>query len=170
MRALRHSLITCSAALLVLFAASPRLVAAQGRSAEAKSDAAAIRAARLAQNAAIVANNLDQIASYWTDDVTITRGLGAIVQGRAAYRQLFVGDTITYERTPARVVVSTAWPLAFETGTWTGRPANGGKPVIRGSYSAQWLKRDGRWLIHSEVFVALGCAGAGCAWPTTFPK
>jgi hypothetical protein len=34
--------------------------------------------------------------------------------------------------------------------------------VIGGRYSAQWVKRDGRWLIRSEVFVALTCAGAGC--------
>jgi hypothetical protein len=35
--------------------------------------------------------------------------------------------------------------------------------VIGGRYSVQWVKRDGRWLIRSEVFVALTCAGTGCA-------
>jgi len=133
-------------------------------------DAADIRAARRAQNAAIVANDVDRVASYWTDDVTITRGLGAILQGKAGYRQLFVGDSVTYQRIPDEVEVSGNWPLAFETGTWTGRAARGGPVLIRGRYTAQWLKRDGKWLIHSEVFVALGCGGGGCAWPTTFAK
>jgi hypothetical protein len=38
-----------------------------------------------------------------------------------------------------------------------------GPVVIGGRYSAQWVKRGGRWLIRSEVFVALTCDGAGCA-------
>ncbi len=138
--------------------------------ATAPDDAAAIRAARLAQNAAIVANDTARIASYWTSDVTITRGLGATVQGRDAYRAMWVGDTVTYQRIPANIEVSSNWPLAFETGTWTGTVHGAKAPAIRGRYSAQWIKRDGRWLIHSEVFVALGCDGAGCAWATTFPK
>jgi ketosteroid isomerase-like protein len=133
-------------------------------------DAAAIRAARIAQNAAIVANDVDRIASFWTDDVVITRGLGAIVQGRDAYRAMWVHDSVTYQRLPERIEVSAAWPLAIESGTWRGVVAGSAKPVIHGRYSAQWLKRDGRWLIHSEVFVALGCDGAGCAWTTTFAK
>ena len=38
-----------------------------------------------------------------------------------------------------------------------------GPVVIGGRFSAQWVKRDGKWLIRSEVFVALSCAGVGCA-------
>jgi hypothetical protein len=33
--------------------------------------------------------------------------------------------------------------------------------VIGGQYSAQWVKRGDRWLIRSEVFVALKGSGAG---------
>jgi len=40
-----------------------------------------------------------------------------------------------------------------------------GRPLVRGRYAAQWIKRDGRWLIRAEVFVALGCANAGCTRP-----
>ena len=36
-----------------------------------------------------------------------------------------------------------------------------GPVVISGRYSAQWVKRDGNWLIRSEVFVALDGAGIG---------
>ena len=127
-------------------------------------DAAAIRAARLAQNQAIARHDTDQVASYWTDDVTICRGLGAQVAGKPAYRQLFQDDptgasAISYERLPDKIETSPDWPLAFETGHWSGRTAGG--PVITGRYAAQWVRRDGRWLIRSEVFVALHAAGEG---------
>ena len=36
--------------------------------------------------------------------------------------------------------------------------------VISGRYAAQWVQRDGRWLIRSELFVALHCADAGCSF------
>jgi hypothetical protein len=74
-----------------------------------------------------------------------------------------------FRREPDRVDVSAneRWPLAFESGTWTGRAARDGRPLIRGRYAAQWIKRDGRWLIRAEVFVALGCSGDGCARPLT---
>ena len=135
-----------------------------------ETDTAEIRAARLAQNVAIVQNDLDRIASFWTDDVVLTRGLGAIVHGRDAYRRLFERDSVMYQRLPDQIEASTAWPLAFESGSWIGRSATDGKPMIFGRYSAQWLKRDGRWLIHSELFVALGCSGDGCRWSTTFAR
>ena len=71
---------------------------------------------------------------------------------------------IVYRRIPNEIDVSTHWPLAFESGVWEGREGTGDGPVIiGGKFSAQWVKRDGRWLIRSEVFVALTCAGAGCS-------
>ncbi len=126
-----------------------------------------IKTRRIQQNAAIVANKIDEIASFWTDDVTISRGLGAQAQGKAAYRKLFEegatsGDKIVYQRSPRSVEVSSHWPLAFETGTWIGHTGDVNRPnVINGKYSAHWVKRDGTWLIRSEVFVALGAEGPG---------
>jgi ketosteroid isomerase-like protein len=127
----------------------------------------AIKARRVQQNAAIVANKIDEIASFWTDDVTICRGLGIQLQGKAAYRKLFEEDKssvnkIVYERKPRTIEVSPHWPLAFETGTWAGHVGDAnGATVISGKYSAQWVKRNGTWLIRSEVFVALGAEGQG---------
>jgi hypothetical protein len=63
----------------------------------------------------------------------------------------------------ADVNVSAQWTLAFETGTWTMRAGGKGPVLISGRYSAQWVKRDGKWLIRSEVFVALDCSGKGCS-------
>ena len=131
-------------------------------------EAAAVRAARAAQNGAIAARDLDRAASFWTDDVVIRSGLGRVIQGRATYRSTLGADSATvYRREPDRVDVSdnARWPLAYESGTWTGRDARDNTPLIRGRYAAQWIKRDGRWLIRSEVFVALGCAGSGCSRP-----
>jgi ketosteroid isomerase-like protein len=142
---------------------------AVGRAAPQHSgEAAAVRSARAQQNTAIAARDFDRAASFWTEDVVIRSGLGLIIQGRANLRSAFVADTTTvFHREPDRVDVSDneRWPLAFESGTWTGRAATGGKPLVRGRYAAQWIKRDGHWLIRAEVFVALGCAGSGCSRP-----
>ena len=137
---------------------------AQSRSAN---DVRDIRAARLAQNAAMAAGDVDRVARWWTDDVTIRRGLGTGLSGIEAYKGIMerapVSDTaLVYWRTTTDVNVSPTWPLAFETGTWTARVAGKGPSLITGRYSAQWVKRDERWLIRSEVFVALTCAGKGC--------
>ena len=134
-------------------------------------DVQAVRAARYAQNRAIAAFDTATIASYWTDDVEIRRGLGVLVTGREAYKQLFKrdsaavarGDELIYQREPVSVIVSSRWPLAYEEGTWIGHAGGVDGPVrIGGRFAAQWVKRDGRWLIRGEVYVALTCAGVGC--------
>ena len=137
------------------------------------SEVAVIRASRVAQNQAIAAGDTAQVSSYWTDDVEIRRGLGQLVVGRNAYLRLFVPDSVAiehgtalvYERTPISVEVSAQWPLAYEAGEWTAHLGGvSGPAVIRGRYSAQWVKRGARWLIRGEVYVALRCAGIGCGY------
>ena len=131
-------------------------------------DQDAIRAARSAQNRAIADGDLDRAAGFWTEDVTVRRALGQPVAGRAAARQALEppappASRLIYQRLTKDVEVSGTWPLAFETGTWEGHLGTiAGAIVIGGRYSAQWVKRDGRWLIRSEVFVALTCSGVGC--------
>jgi len=130
-------------------------------------DWGAIRRNRLAQNAAIARGDLEAIAAYWTDDVTICRGLGLQLAGKAAYRKLFADDPaspdkIVYQRIPKTIEASQVWPLAFESGVWMGhRGTPEGPVVIQGQYSAQWVKRAGHWLIRSEVYVALSGSGDG---------
>jgi len=47
--------------------------------------------------------------------------------------------------------MSAAWPLAFEEGDWAGHLGSAAGPaVIGGRYAAQWVKRDGRWLIRER--------------------
>src|SRR3954467_2435416 len=87
-------------------------------------DQASVRAARLAQNAAIVAHDLDRTASFWTENVIIQRGFGLQAIGKEAYLQLFRGDgpnpAFLYQRIPESIDVSPDWPLAFESGHWQG--------------------------------------------------
>lgn len=130
-------------------------------------DWGAIRRNRLLQNAAIAQGDVDAIAAYWTDDVTICRGLGLQLAGKAAYRKLFEDDATTpekivYQRIPKTIEASQVWPLAFESGVWMGHLGTAEGPVvIQGRYSAQWVKRAGKWLIRSEVYVALSGSGEG---------
>jgi ketosteroid isomerase-like protein len=136
------------------------------RSAPQSREAAAVRAARAAQNTAIASRDFDRAATFWTDDVVIRSGLGRVVQGRSSYRTAMAADTETvFRREPDRVDVSDneRWPLAFESGTWTAKSARNGRLLVRGRYAAQWIKRNGRWMIRAEVFVALGCANEGCS-------
>ncbi len=131
-------------------------------------DADAIRVARRAQNDAMATGDVERAATFWTADVTIRRALGTGVSGMEAYKAIVqrapIPDTaLVYQRSATEVNVSERWPLAFETGTWSARVDGKGAEVIGGRYSAQWVKREGRWLIRSEVFVALTCAGSGCS-------
>jgi ketosteroid isomerase-like protein len=164
--------------LIVVFLLSALGLAACAHSASVKgagqsvaaADEQAVRAARMAQNEAIRSGDVDRVAEFWTEDVEIRRGLGPLIVGRDAYRLLWVntGDpdsALVYQREPATVTISSAWPLAYESGTWAGHLGGvGGPAVIGGNYAAQWVKREGHWLIRGEVFVALTCAGRGCAY------
>jgi len=97
----------------------------------APTDQTAIRTARVTQNKSIAAGDLDRVATFWTEDVTVRRALGQPLSGRAAARQALEppatpGSHLVYQRLTKDVEVSR------------------------------------QWLIRSEVFVALTCAGAGC--------
>src|SRR5690349_10955037 len=107
---------------VALVAATSTALVRSGR--QSSREAAAVRAARTAQNNAIAAGDLDRVASFWTEDVVIRSALGRVIQGRATYRSTLGADTATvYRREPDRVDVSDneRWPLAFESGTWTGK-------------------------------------------------
>ena len=161
---------TFASLLLVLVAASWPVAIAAG---QGPREAAEVRAARAAQNVALAKHDLDRVASFWTDDIVIRSGLGRVIESKTAYKNAFAGDSdLVYNREPDRVDVSNndKWPLAFESGIWTARVGGSGPPIIRGRYAAQWIKRNGKWLIRSEVFVALTCSGKGCARQIVAPE
>src|SRR6185503_17936991 len=114
----------------------------------------------------------DRMASFWAPDIEIRASLGRVLRGRAEYRTAMSADTaLIYRREPDLVDVASnaKWPLAFETGAWSGRRSASSAPIIRGRYAAQWIKIEGRWLIRSEVFVALRCSPPACSWPVAAP-
>ena len=133
-------------------------------------EAEMVRQARLYQNNAMAIGNIEAAASFWTEDVTLRRGLGASIIGKEAYRALLDSspneNSLIYVREPDLIDISPHWPLGFESGTWTARRGSLDGPIaITGRYSAQWVKRDGYWLIRSEVFVALTCTDLTSSWP-----
>ena len=155
--------------LLTLLACSLSLSAgAQGSS--TASDEATIKESRRLQTQALARNDLDTVVKYWDPAITIRRALGHPVDGAAAARKLLEpaaapnpATTIVYQREATSVTVSPNWPLAYEEVRWSGHVGSAdAKPILAGKYAAQWVKRNGAWLIRSEIFVAIDCADAGC--------
>lgn len=90
------------------------------------------------------------------------------MDGAAAARKLLEpsnpapSTAIVNQRESSTVNVSPNWPLAYEEGRWSGHAGSAdSKPILSGKYAAQWVKRNGQWLIRSEVFVALGARMRG---------
>ena len=152
--------------------ASPLLVAlaclllASSLLATRASDEEQIRAVRATSNRAIAERDLDALVATWSEDFQATISSGAAVSSRAEMRALFAKafedpQLLGYLCTPSRIEVSQGGTFAAESGEWTGRWAmDDGEKVVRGSYLAQWQRRDGAWQIRAEVFVALSCEGS----------
>ena len=125
----------------------------------AQSDQEQIITLRKASNAALKAFEHEQFLSYLTDEVHVTTGNGTLVQGKAPLRQYIaaaIGTKTYFIRTTHEVLVNTDRGLAWETGTWKGYAASREEETLAGGrYSAMWTKESGKWLIKSELFVAL---------------
>lgn len=129
-----------------------------------------VRQARYKQNQALLSGDVELAASFWTDDITLRRGLGSLVIGKDAYRALIEtipdSKSLIYVREPDSIEVSSDWPLAYESGSWTAHYHHLEGPIaLSGRYCAQWVKREGDWLIRSEIFVALTCHDKSNNWP-----
>lgn len=145
-------------------------LSAHGQSDPASSDEAKIKESRRLQTIALATGDLDTVVKYWDPAITIRRALGQPVDGAQDARKLLEpsatqnpATAIVFQREATSVTVSSNWPLAYEEGKWSGHVGNANsKPILSGKYAAQWVKRDGVWLIRSEVFVAIDCADVGC--------
>ena len=110
-------------------------------------DRALIREARIEQNRAMAAGDVDRAASFWTDDVSLRRGLGQLVNGKTEYRRLLFpagnrDSSLVYQREPTGIDVSPNWSLAFETGTWAGLRGAQGLPTsyVNLTYSGMMIR------------------------------
>ena len=137
--------------------------------ADGASDKDTIKKIRAESNEAIRTHDVEGIVALFDDPYQITTGSGKLFHGIAeeeidVWTEIFAQyPDVVYVRTPTRVDVSTYLPRAAENGNWVGNwTAETGPIEVGGSYSASWLKVEGRWKIQSEMFVTLYCAGDGC--------
>lgn len=122
-----------------------------------KPDETMIREARQASNEAIARRDVEGISRFWLDDFVIIRGSGSIEIGKAlstaSWKKLVEETPQTYfERIPSEVIISKVNPdMAWESGVWKGfnTYSSGGR------YSAMWKKKNGKWKLQAELFVAL---------------
>ena len=74
----------------------------------------------------------------------------------------FIHDILSItKRTPDKIDISSAAPLAAEHGRWVGLNPDG-TVAYRGTYLAMWRRTAAGWEIRSELFVLLAC-GVGDA-------
>ena len=137
-------------------------------------DETIIRDSRAASNQALAAHNAAAFAQILKDDVIVTAASGKLIQGRAVMQQEIEArwkaqPDLLFVRTPSTIEISRSDPAASERGTWTGHATTASGPADwRGEYQAVWRKTISgagvpSWTIASELFVALDCAGTGCA-------
>ena len=137
-------------------------------------DETIIRDSRAASNTALRDHDAATFVQILKDDVIVTAASGKLIQGRAAMRQEIEArwktmPDLVFVRTPTAIEISHSDPAASERGTWTGHATTAAGPADwRGDYQAVWRKSVSSaalpsWTIASELFVALDCAGPGCA-------
>lgn len=122
-------------------------------------DVAIITARRALSNKAIAERDLDGIVAVMTPDAVVSVAGGPRLSGReeskAAFADQFADRSfVGYTREVDRIVVSENSKQATEQGRWAGRwRLNPGDHIMRGTYTAEWRRIDGEWMIQSEIFV-----------------
>ena len=124
------------------------------------SDEAQIRNARAHSNRSIARRNLLGVADSLAENFCAIIGDGTFVPSRAAYLALFKQGfdapktSLTYNRIPDTIQLSTALPIAAEQGHWTATDA-ANKTIYTGTYTAMWQHTPDGWNIRSELYINL---------------
>jgi ketosteroid isomerase-like protein len=125
-------------------------------------DTAAIRAARAAYNAAIIAHDVAGVRAAFADDYTGIAGSGGeLIAGGDAMAGYFANAFrnpafIAFVRTPDVITIATPADRAMERGQWLGRTRTAtGEACLQGEYLAVWVPVRGGWQLRSETFVTL---------------
>ena len=142
------------------------LIALAATAAAQANPEADIRAARERSNRAIATHNLKDFADSLDSDFVMVRGSGVFIGSKREYVALFEHDfadprSVVYRRTPEKIEISSAAPLAAEHGRWEGLNPDG-SVGYGGTYLAMWRRTENGWKIRSELFVVLSC-GSGDA-------
>lgn len=137
-------------------------------------DEKVIRNTRAESNRWIAARRADRVACLFHANAVVTTSRGVRLDGKqgietAVAAQFAESPDTLYVRTPDAIEVSRTDPIAFESGTWTGRWTSRAGPIdIRGRYAATWRREPSLstgapiWTIATEVFIPIECTGAGC--------
>jgi ketosteroid isomerase-like protein len=133
------------------------LLSAHATFSQSNNDQELIRKSRQANNEAIARKDAEEMSKFYLDDYVIIRGSGVIERGneenKESWKKIFKETPLTYfERFPLEIIISKNNPnMAWETGEWKGYNtySKGGR------YSAQWKKKEGKWKLQAELFVAL---------------
>jgi ketosteroid isomerase-like protein len=121
---------------------------------------ATIRAARAHSNRSIARRNLLGVADSLAENFCAIIGDGTFVPTRAAYLKLFKQGfdapkiSLTYERIPDRIDISSDASQASEQGHWIATDANN-KTVFTGTYAAMWQHTPEGWKLRSELYITL---------------
>jgi len=131
-------------------------------------DIESIRALRAESNAAIARHDVAAFRSFLSGDFVVSISTGEIDRSRDGHARAIAEHfeqypDVIYVRKSREIQISDAYPLAIESGEWTGsRTTATGRLENGGRYTAAWRKTGDGWKIYSELYVALYCRGPGC--------
>jgi ketosteroid isomerase-like protein len=133
------------------------LLSAHATFSQSNNDQELIRKSRQANNEAIARKDAEEMSKFYLDDYVIIRGSVVIERGneenKESWKKIFKETPLTYfERFPLEIIISKNNPnMAWETGEWKGYNtySKGGRS------SAQGKKKEGKWKLQAELFVAL---------------
>lgn len=125
-----------------------------------------VQFARTAFNNAIKEDDMEVMAKLFDESVVLVTGTDSdVFIGKEKQLELWrseMGDSdrLAYVRATTSVRVSPLYPIAMESGLWTGKAKTGDE--VGGEYSAKWRCEGQQWVLEAELFVTTRCAGALC--------
>ena len=120
---------------------------------------------RSENNKALATKDASKVASIYTQDFFVLSSTNGLFVGKDQleniYQSLFESrDSLLFVRTPLQIKANIHWKMASEYGVWTGTWMVDGVPIkVEGDYYAKWHKKEGLWLLRSEIYTQLACSG-----------
>ncbi|WP_439106105.1 nuclear transport factor 2 family protein [Congregibacter sp.] len=127
---------------------------------------AGVSKARTAFNHAIRDDDLDAMARIFDDNLVLVTGSDSDVYlGRDRQLEIWRSDVsdpnrLRYVRETTAVEMSPLYPIAMESGLWTGSAPGGDE--VGGQFTAKWRCDDGQWRLEAEIFMTTRCSNSLC--------